>query len=310
MTAGAHVRHEAAQQAGFLARLWRWIRNTFYQLVFGQSELQRLCSSAYHDERQRMVPFRTAVALSSALIPVCNVLFDFEPFDVDQMHRSIVKHGQMQESNVMAMRNLRNCLFRCNFVNMVYQRLYKLQRESYDSNNAEHEAKLEQLWSALKPNTKRSGGRITKEWGEIGFQGTDPMTDFRGMGVLSLVQLLYFASSFPDEAQRALAASNHTVRWYPFAVAGINITGFLMELVQERLIDVGLYEVADVAFPKNEERLEKGITAVHEMYTQLFIRFNKLWVDSKPRDAMMFPVIFQVLKDAVRTELKAASFQA
>ena len=25
-------------------------------------------------------------------------------------------------------------------------------------------------------------GRISKQWGELGFQGKDPQTDFRGMG--------------------------------------------------------------------------------------------------------------------------------
>jgi hypothetical protein len=38
---------------------------------------------------------------------------------------------------------------------------------------------LEQLWNSLKPGVRRTGGRHTKEWGEIGFQGQDPMTDFR-----------------------------------------------------------------------------------------------------------------------------------
>ena len=28
--------------------------------------------------------------------------------------------------------------------------------------------------------------RITKKWGQIGFQGTDPATEFRGMGLLGL----------------------------------------------------------------------------------------------------------------------------
>lgn len=26
--------------------------------------------------------------------------------------------------------------------------------------------------------------RITKQWGDLGFQGKDPQTDFRGMGML------------------------------------------------------------------------------------------------------------------------------
>lgn len=32
--------------------------------------------------------------------------------------------------------------------------------------------------------------RITRQWGEIGFQGDDPKTDFRGMGILGLNNLM------------------------------------------------------------------------------------------------------------------------
>jgi hypothetical protein len=41
------------------------------------------------------------------------------------------------------------------------------------------QAMLESLWEALKPGVSRQGGRITSEWGEIGFQGKDPASDFR-----------------------------------------------------------------------------------------------------------------------------------
>ena len=42
----------------------------------------------------------------------------------------------------------------------------------------------------MMPDTKLQQ-RIWKQWTEIGFQGNDPRTDFRGMGVLGLDQLLY-----------------------------------------------------------------------------------------------------------------------
>lgn len=32
--------------------------------------------------------------------------------------------------------------------------------------------------------------RVTKQWQSIGFQGQDPKTDFRGMGILGLENLL------------------------------------------------------------------------------------------------------------------------
>ena len=37
---------------------------------------------------------------------------------------------------------------------------------------------------------KKLDSRISGQWGELGFQGNDPATDFRGMGVLGLDQLL------------------------------------------------------------------------------------------------------------------------
>ena len=69
------------------------------------------------------------------------------------------------------MANVRSCLRRCNYVNKVYARVCAEKNEGYTSSNEMHEAMLEQLWRNLKPNVRRKGGRITKEWGEIGFQG-------------------------------------------------------------------------------------------------------------------------------------------
>ena len=49
----------------------------------------------------------------------------------------------------------------------------------------EHEEKLMKLWSNLLPDRKLSE-RKTMEWVDIGFQGKDPATDFRGAGMLGL----------------------------------------------------------------------------------------------------------------------------
>lgn len=43
--------------------------------------------------------------------------------------------------------------------------------------------------------------RITKQWTDIGFQGEDPMTDFRGMGMLGLNQLLWVFVFYLNFAQ-------------------------------------------------------------------------------------------------------------
>ena len=74
-----------------------------------------------------------------------------------------------------------------------YRRLNNLIEElrstPYDRSNSEHEAKLLSLWRGLRPDIALEQ-RKCKQWKEIGFQGEDPATDFRGMGILGLENLL------------------------------------------------------------------------------------------------------------------------
>ena len=64
-----------------------------------------------------------------------------------------------------------------------------LRSTAYNSENLVHEQKLLQLWSLLQPAIPLTT-RKTKLWQNIGFQGEDPKTDFRGMGLLGLENLL------------------------------------------------------------------------------------------------------------------------
>lgn len=68
--------------------------------------------------------------------------------------------------------------------------LEKLRITSYDSNSEEHEEKLLKLWQLLRPGINLDS-RVSSLWQDIGFQGEDPKTDFRGMGILGLENLLY-----------------------------------------------------------------------------------------------------------------------
>lgn len=82
-------------------------------------------------------------------------------------------------------------------------------KEQYDSANNSHEEVLRSLWAALKDEPLTS--RKSRQWTEIGFQGDDPATDFRGMGLLGLNQLLFFAERFPESARLVLSHSLHPV---------------------------------------------------------------------------------------------------
>lgn len=85
----------------------------------------------------------------------------------------------------------------------------------------------------------------------------------------------------------------------------------MTELIRDRLVDFKLYSHADVMdqAAARDDNVDQGLLALHELYCTLFTRFNKLWVDSNPRDVMAFPTIFQSLKSTVRHELTLRSFK-
>ena len=86
------------------------------------------------------------------------------------------------------------------------KRMLTLSRLPFDAANADHRTLLEQYWRATtgEPLPAPTG----PHWQRLGFQGDDPATDFRGMGVLGLHQLLYLAT----QVRRCRADRAHAAR--------------------------------------------------------------------------------------------------
>lgn len=53
------------------------------------------------------------------------------------------------------------------------------------------------------------------DWTILGFQGTDPLSDFRGGGLLSLQQLAFFADNFLNEVKSINLRANHPTKVNP-----------------------------------------------------------------------------------------------
>jgi hypothetical protein len=68
-------------------------------------------------------------------------------------------------------------------------------------------------------------------WKDIGFQGKDPATDFRGVGVFGLWNLVFFAETYPKRYKRLLDKARTTSGAYPFVIAGLNVTMMLFEIL-------------------------------------------------------------------------------
>ena len=162
----------------------------------------------------------------------------------------------------------------------------RLRAESYDSDNLEHEAKLLKLWQLLCPNQPLSG-RLSRQWQEIGFQGDDPKTDFRGMGVLGLDNLVFFAQEYSVAAQHVLLHSMHPVFGYTFAIVGINLTSLAHRLLMSGAAKTHFYNLAQ------QKKRALVLEDFHRFYCYLLFEFDRFWIESEPRDIMDFREIYQ-----------------
>ncbi|XP_028549924.1 ELMO domain-containing protein A isoform X3 [Dendrobium catenatum] len=80
------------------------------------------------------------------------------------------------------------------------QRLKDRLNVPFDETRPDHQDALKALWNASFPETNLTG-LVSEQWKDMGWQGANPSTDFRGCGFISLENLLFFARTYPDFVQ-------------------------------------------------------------------------------------------------------------
>jgi hypothetical protein len=144
----------------------------------------------------------------------------------------------------------------------------------YDSSNAAHEKWLMELWSVYLPagpSVPSPPARITPDWGLLGFQGSDPATDFRGMGVLGLRNLLEFGRHAPIHAGLIMRrAQEQGTKWFGMSITGIALTADLVTLARNHELDAYFYAHG------------ANWNTWHALYATMFVKFDEFWQEAKP----------------------------
>ncbi|XP_068668447.1 uncharacterized protein [Aristolochia californica] len=181
------------------------------------------------------------------------------------------------------------------------QRLQRLQERlqvPFDETRPDHQESLKALWSAAFPNIDLKG-LISEQWKEMGWQGPNPSTDFRGCGFISLENLLFFASTYPASFQRLLfKKEGDRAMWeYPFAVAGINITYMLIQMLD-------LYSAKPKCLPGQNfiKILSEDEAAFDVLYCIAFEMMDAQWLAMRA-SYMQFNEVLQATRDQLEREL-------
>ncbi|KEP66472.1 UNVERIFIED_CONTAM: hypothetical protein HHA_258180 [Hammondia hammondi] len=144
-------------------------------------------------------------------------------------------------------------------------------------------------------------------WGELGFQ--HPLHDFRGSGCLGADCLLFLGQRFPEVAQRLLQDSHDEQFWMPFAATSINVVGWLLDMMDRRLLDVFLFACDETSFAADSAFEKVSKTSKFYLLTKQSdanAASDDLTQDmEKPAetvDALAVPEVFFVLYAAVFTK--------
>ena len=211
---------------------WTQIQKVVLRWWFQTGEIERICAS-YHNA-QMSILFSKSLKASKQLSTYSSIIFYPKLFSVQAAYSNLceVKKIPVHCTSIVTM-NIKHCLHALRYVNVVIGQLEKSQKTVVDLKLTKHQALLDEFWQNMRPNNTRTK---PEEWGDVGFQGLDPTTDFRGLGLLGLQQLVYFSKIHPEEARKVLLVSNHPRRYFPFAATGINISAFMLELVRSRRV--------------------------------------------------------------------------
>ncbi|XP_053477997.1 ELMO domain-containing protein 2 isoform X1 [Ictalurus furcatus] len=279
-----------------LGSIWQYLYTSFLRFWFkwflrqitGKCELQRICHG-YEPGAPRTT--RIENSLKSSKNKVLQDAVDVKEDAVEGCVTQIVKEKNIKEQKDPKFKvNLHQCLIQISGYNTLFTTVEELRKVTFDSENEEHEKMLLKLWDLLMPSVKLES-RVTKQWGDIGFQGDDPKTDFRGMGMLGLVNLVFFSENYNKAAWHVLSHANHPSLGYSYAIVGINLTEMAYSLLRSGALKPHFY---------NTVAGKPHMHHFHQLYCYLAYEFDKFWVEEKPASIMEFNIYREKFHDKVK----------
>ncbi len=216
------------------------------QYFTGFNDVHKICSSEKSsDEKSEMICRLFSSMMKTPKFAIyTNLKMSPALFKVNEAADFVMVVKSLPKTDLVLCRNIVYSLHAVRLVNVVYHRMIEMKSEPISQNNDMHIALLESLWMNMKPHTRRASNTVVcADWMALGFQGNDPTTDFRSLGLLGLYQLVYFSLHRTPRAHMVLAELSKPGKYYPFAVIGINISQFVMELFNEHRLHRMIFDI-------------------------------------------------------------------
>lgn len=165
---------------------------------------------------------------------------------------------------------------------------------------------LRQIWGTVGDSVSEMPFAPTgSQWGEVGFQGLDPASDFRGGGRLSVENLHYLATKHTAESRASLQlmaergeTPDGVPRNFPWACGSINVTGMLASFFVDEALGVPLWPAA----------LALHDSSFDELHSVAFLLLVKYFVEMPGATYFDFNRVLHSCKERFSGMLKAHRF--
>ena len=145
--------------------------------------------------------------------------------------------------------------------------IFAYAKVSFDDKNPLHFRMLTTIYRQL--TDLKHCDRCGEHWKKIGFQGTDPATDLRGVRMLGILQMLAFISLNFDFIKYVHSYSLDDIYHFPLAAGLLNVTEIMMQTLREgKLNNVILHQ-------------KSVINAVNAFYFAVFFKFFMMYKANK-----------------------------
>lgn len=150
--------------------------------------------------------------------------------------------------------------------------IFALALKQFDNNDPGQVTLLTALYQKLTRKPASLCPRLGNHWDLIGFQGIDPISDLRGVGLLGLFQLVYFVMSpvtceLANQVYKLSVSPNNS---FPFSALGMSITQITLENLRSGRL--------------NREINRRGSPVIRTIclfYASVFLRYFKEWKNNK-----------------------------
>ena len=280
-----------------------------YRWWWGACEIERICNHKKRPHDSDMsIAFLRCLSASKQLQTCHKLVYFHRPFSVSVAVECIVVTKRLDRSKRYLIANLSCCLRDLRYVNLGIFHLERQRKTVFVSANTGHTALLEKIWSGLMPD-QRFPGIVSVEWEAAGWQGRDPSTDLRGMGLLALELLSHFATAHQPDARRCLKLSLEP--YFPFCATGVVIGSFCMDLLLENRLHPSFLRRTQSSFDvqgtdvtaEEAKQAQVLIGLFHDLFSDMYIQFVDYWISSSPSSVMDFPRIWIAFQNNKRVAL-------